>query len=420
VFDLDHWQEIWHTLKGNKVRTFLTAFGVFWGIFMLVVMLGSGNGLQNGVYREFTGIATNSFFVWTQRTSKPWKGLPAGRGFYMTNEDHAAIREQLPEARIVAPRNQLRGYGSANNVTRGARAGGFTVMGDYPEVMEVQAMRILEGRFVNHLDIEQRRKVAVIGRRIYDVLFERGEDPIGESIRINGVYFKVVGLFDSPRSGDQGDRDVQTIYLPFTTFQRAFNYGNVVGWFAITSQDDVPASTVERRVIALLKRRHRVAPDDERAFGHFNLEEEYQEIQGIFAGINGLIWIVGIGTLAAGVIGVSNIMLVVVRERTKEIGIRKSVGATPRSITVQVILEALILTAVAGYAGLMAGMWAIDLTNAVLQTSGAQPMMFHNPGVGLSTALQALAILVAAGILAGLIPAQRAVRVHPVEALRME
>jgi len=173
-------------------------------------------------------------------------------------------------------------------------------------------------------------------------------------------------------------------------------------------------------VIALLKRRHRVAPDDERAFGHFNLEEEYQEIQGIFAGINGLIWIVGIGTLAAGVIGVSNIMLVVVRERTKEIGIRKSVGATPRSITVQVILEALILTAVAGYAGLMAGMWAIDLTNAVLQTSGAQPMMFHNPGVGLSTALQALAILVAAGILAGLIPAQRAVRVHPVEALRME
>jgi putative ABC transport system permease protein len=420
IFDLDNWREIFDALRGNKLRTFLTAFGVFWGLFMLMVMLGSGNGLQNGVYQDFSGAATNSFFVWTERTSMPYRGLPPGRYFNLNNEDKPAIEQRVPDARIVCPRNQLGGFRGGNNVTRGTRAGAFSVMGDYSEIQYVQSIPIERGRFLNPFDLEERRKVAVIGSRVREVLFTAEEDPVGGHIRINGVYFKVVGVFRSNGSGDDAERETQTIYIPFTTFQTAFNYGDRVGWFAITSRDNVPASVVEEQVLALLKQRHRVAPDDERAFGHFNLEEEFNEIKGLFAGIRGLIWIVGIGTLAAGVIGVSNIMLIIVRERTNEIGIRRAVGASPFSIMSQVILEAIILTSVAGYLGLMAGMGLMDLVNSWMATSGVNASMFKDPGVQLENALQALSILILAGMLAGIIPARRAIRISPVAALRTE
>jgi putative ABC transport system permease protein len=420
LFDLDHWQEIYNALRGNKLRTFLTAFGVFWGLFMLMIMMGSGTGLENGSTRNFEDGATNSFFVWTQRTSKPYRGLPVGRHFSLNNGDRTAIVEQVPEARIVAARNQLGGWRGGNNVVRGVNAGAFSVMGDYPEIREIQSIRVTRGRFVNDLDIEERRKVAVIGTRVQEVLFERDEDPIGEHIRINGVYFKVVGLFESSQRGEEANRDASTIYTPFTTFQRAFNYGDRVNWFAITSRNEIPASVAEEKVLALLAQRHSVAPDDTRAFGHFNLEERYKQVQGLFLGIRALVWVVGIGTLAAGVIGVSNIMLVIVKERTNEIGIRRAVGATPRTIMVQVVLEAIILTSVAGYAGLIAGMGLVDLIGWVLVKYGIEPETFANPGVDLTTALQAFVILIVAGMLAGVIPAQRAVSVRPVEALRAE
>ena len=420
IFDLDNWQEIYNALRGNKVRTFLTAFGVFWGAFMLMVMLGSGAGLQNGVSQEFDGVATNSFFVWDQRTGLPYRGLPAGRTFDLDNQDTEAIRQMIPDARFICPRNQLGGYRGGNNVTRGTHSGAFSVMGDYPEIRAIKPMRINAGRFLNRLDLQERRKVAVIGTRVRDVLFERGEDPIGDNVRINGVYFKVVGVFSSSQTGDESEEDTQTIYVPFTTFQTAFNYGNRVGWFAITSHDDVPASHVEEKVLVLLKERHRVHPDDQRAFGHYNMEEEYDEIRALFGGIRLLIWVVGIGTLSAGVIGVSNIMLVIVRERTNEFGIRRAVGARPFSIIRHVVLEAIILTAVAGYAGLMAGMASIDGLAWFLNENGMNAEMFRNPGVDLDTAIQALVILVVAGTLAGVIPAQRAVRISPVEALRTE
>jgi putative ABC transport system permease protein len=418
LLDLDHWQEIRVALLRNRTRTALTAFGVFWGIFLLMVMLGSGSGLKKGVLMGFSDGATNSFFLWTQRTQKPYAGMPAGRGIRLTNADVEAIREKVPEAEVVAPRNQLRGFGGGNNVSRGRKTGAFSVMGDYPEIRRIQSLRIETGRFLNPIDVEESRKVAVIGTRVRELLFARGEEPIGDSIVIGGVYFQVVGVFTSPRTGDAAERDTQTIFVPFTTFQRAFNYGDRVGWMAIISRSDVPASVAEEKVLSLLRSRHKVAPDDLRAFGHFNLEEEYTKIQGLFSGIRLLVWIVGVGTLAAGVIGVSNIMLIIVRERTKEIGIRRALGAKPSAVVSQIVSESVILTSLAGYLGLIAGIALVVGIGKLLPPGGAG--MFLDPDVGVGEALQALAILVVAGVLAGLAPAQRALAVSPTVALRSE
>lgn len=420
MFDLDHWREILDTLGSNKLRTFLTAFGVFWGIFLLMIMLGSGAGLANGITDGFGDGATNTFFVWPRATSAPYKGLPPGRSFELDNGDTAALRGQIAEASVICPRNQLGGFSTGNNVVRGEKAGGFSVMGDHPEIRAIEAVRVLKGRFLNRLDLEERRKIAVIGSRVVELLFDPGEDPIGEHIRINGVYFKVVGTFRVTSQGDEADRDNQKIFIPFTTFQQAFNYGDRVGWFAITSVGGVPASVAEEKTIAVLKRRHDVAPEDDRAFGHFNLEEEYNKVQGLFAGIRLLIWIVGIGTLAAGVIGVSNIMLVIVRERTRELGIRRAIGATPLKIVAQIVTEAVLLTSVAGYAGLIAGIVLVDFIASALESSGANMEMFANPSVSLDSALKALLVLVIAGTAAGMLPARRAIRVSPVIALRAD
>jgi putative ABC transport system permease protein len=416
VIDRDHWREIYETLRGNKLRTFLTAFGVFWGIFMLMVMLGSGNGLSTGVLQDFGDGATNSLFVWAQTTSKPWRGMPSGRFVQLDTGDTEAIRRDVPEAAVVCPRNQLGGFRGGNNVTRGTKAGAFSVMGDLPEIAQVESVRLVEGRFLDPLDVAERRKVAVIGERVRELLFVRGETVVGEHIRINGVYFKVIGIF-KPRRSEGGDEDAnQTIFVPFSTFQSAFNYGHRVGWFAITARQGIPASVVEAKVLALLKERHRVAPDDSRAIGHFNLEEEYDQLQGLFGGIRALVWIVGIGTLAAGAIGVSNIMLVIVRERTNEIGIRRAVGATPFTIMSQIVFEALVLTSVAGYLGLFVGIAVIEILAALL--AGSAAWAFKDPQIPLSSAFATLAVLVASGIFAGLVPAARALKISTVEALR--
>ena len=421
MFDLDKWNEILLALTRNPLRTFLTALGVFWGIFMLVVMLGSGKGLENGVQTGFSGMATNSVFIWTQRTSKAYMGLPPGRSFNMDNDDFIALKQNLTEARIIAPRNQLGGYMGGNNVVRGIKTGAFSVMGDHPEIQNVESVWVLDGRFINQLDMQERRKVAVIGTKVRDILFEKGEEPIGQYIRISGVYFKVIGVFRTKQTGDRAERDTQKIYVPFSTFQAAFNYGNVVGWFAITSRSDVPVAVVEEKAIELLKKRHKVAPEDNRAFGHFNLQEEFNKIQGLFLGINALSWFVGTLTLLAGVIGVSNIMLVIVKERTKEIGIRRAIGAKPWSIVSQILSESIVLTSVAGFLGLFCGVLVLALVSSLLpEPGGGQEVMFLNPEVRFDTAVWALTIMVIAGALAGLIPARRAVGISTVDALRAE
>lgn len=419
MFDRDSWQEILSSIKKNKLRTALTAFGVFWGIFMLVIMLGSGNGLRNGVVGGFDGFATNSFFVWAQKTNKPYKGFQPGRRFNYNNEDTEAIKQNVPEAEYVCARNQLGGYRGGNNVTRGVKTGQFSVYGDFPEFNKIQPMKNLNGRFINNTDIEQKRKIAIIGDRVQEILFEKNEDPIGKYIRINGVYFQVVGTFKSRSSGGQGGEESQTVFVPFTTFQTAFNFGNLVGWYSITSKEGIPVELVESKVIELLKQRHNIAPDDELAIGHWNMGKEFSKINGLFTGIDILVWIVGIGTLIAGVIGVSNIMLIVVKERTKEIGVKRALGATPVLIVGQIILESVFLTSFAGYFGLLAGVGLLELINSAM---GANPDggMFKNPQVDFGIAITALTVLIICGALAGLIPASKAIQVKPIEALRYE
>ena len=423
MFDLDNWQEIGAALAKNRLRTFLTAFGVFWGIFLLVVLLGAGNGLQNGVMAGFGGSATNSFFAWGMRTSKPFAGLAAGREIRFTNSDWDEIRRRVPEAAVVAPRLQMGGFRGGANVRRGGETGAFSVMGDLPEIFTIQSQILDRGRLLNRIDVEEKRKVAVVGKRVVEVLFERGEDPIGQSIEINGVWFKVVGVFRTRQTGNDGEEDLQTIYVPFSTFQQAFNAVNEVHWFAVTAATGHPASQVEEKVLDILRTRHKVDPEDRRGIGHFNLEEEFGKIVGLFNGIGVLMWIIGLGTLTAGAIGVSNIMLIVIKERTKEIGIRRAIGATPWKVIRQIVLEAVFLTSVAGLLGLVAGVAVMEGVGALLAGRGGsdgEPSMFQNPGVTLPDALLALGVLIAAGTIAGLVPAQRAVAVQPVVALRSD
>ncbi|MEO8198270.1 MAG: ABC transporter permease [Thermoanaerobaculia bacterium] len=422
MFDLDHLQEIWTALSRNRLRTFLTAFGVFWGIFLLMLLLGSGNGLKNGIDAGFSGAATNSFFVWGMRTSKPFAGLLAGRSIEFTNADVEELRRQVPEAKVIAPRLQLGGFRGGATATRGIHTGAYTIMGDMPEIATIQSLAVTRGRFLNRLDIEEKRKVAVIGSRVLEVLFDKQEDPLGQGIRINGVEFQVIGLFRSRQSGNDGRQDAETIFVPFSTFQQAFNAMNEVQWMAVTSVDGVRASVAEKKVLDLLRARHKVSPQDNRGIGHFNLEEEYAKIQGLFTGIKFLMWIVGVGTLAAGAIGVSNIMLIIVRERTKELGLRRAIGATPWKVQGQIIFEAVLLTLGSGLLGLSAGVGVLELVSRLLPAAGAsgEPQMFQNPGVTLQVALQALAVLVVSGVLAGFAPARRAVSITPMAALRSD
>ncbi len=416
VLDFDTWQEIWATIRKNRLRTFLTALGVFWGMFMLLLMLGFGNGLQRGVTGNMSGFATNAVYVWGQRTSMPYEGLPPGREVDFTNDDIATI-ERIRGVEHVAPRVQLGGWRDDNNVTRGVKTGTFGVMGDYPQFEIIQPMRFERGRFLNHLDLTERRKVAVIGNGVQDVLFDKGEDPIGKHIKIHGVYFEVIGLFRPRKGGEDADRAGNTIHIPFTTFQQAFNFNNKVGWFAITADPDVSAALVEQRVRGSLAERHHVHPEDRQALGSFNAEKEFRKITTLFAGIRYFVWFVGLCTLLAGAIGVSNIMLIAVKERTKEIGVRKALGATPRSIIGLVLQESIVLTSLAGYLGLIAG---VGLLEGIGSLVGEGNEIFANPQIDIRVALFGTAVLIVAGAFAGIIPARHAARIHPVEALRAE
>jgi putative ABC transport system permease protein len=418
MFDLDRWQEIYHVLSKNVLRTILTAFGVFWGMFMLVILMGSGNGLQTGVMGSFGSFATNSFFMWGQSTSMPYQGFRKGQQVVFTNGDTEALKRELTSAVVIAPKRQLGGYRSSSYVTRGKNSGNsFGVSGDVPEIMTISPKKITAGRWINNKDLEDKRKVAVIGSRVRDVLFETNENPIGEYINISGIYFLVIGVHDLEFTSGHNERDLESIITPLTTFQRAFNQGERVGWYSIMAKPEFTAGEVEKEARAILKKRHNIHPEDPRAIGGWNADTEFQKISGLFSAINVLVWIVGIGTLLAGIIGVSNIMLIVVKERTKEIGIRKAIGATPFTIVSQIILEAIILTGIAGYLGLSAGVALLDLVNSMMGEGGG---MFRNPTIDLQTALIFLSIIVFSGGLAGIIPSTRAAAVNPIIALRSE
>ena len=416
MFDKDSWQEIFATIKKNKLRTFLTSLGVGWGIFMLVLMLGAGNGLKNGVMEDFNGIATNSFYVWAQQTSKPYKGMKPGRSFNFNNADALALTK-LKEFDIISPQVHLGRYGGPNTVIRGLKTGTYHIMGFYPILMGIQPLPVSAGRMMNELDIIEKRKICVIGKRVREELFTINEDPIGKYIRINGIYFKVVGCTEPTGSADRAREESEVISIPFTTFQNAFNYGDFVGNFGIRVAKNIPLEKAEALAVSFLKERHKIAPDDELAIGHWNMGVQFKKMNGLFDGINALVWFVGIGTLIAGVIGISNIMLIVVKERTREIGVKRALGATPGHVIRQIMLESVFLTLIAGYVGLLAGLLLLEGINTGL---GESVEMFKNPNVNLTVTLKALTVLVVSGAIAGFIPAFRAVSVNPVEALRAE
>ncbi|TGE14780.1 ABC transporter permease [Hymenobacter elongatus] len=413
MFDLDKWSEIWGTVRRHKLRTGLTAFGVFWGIFMLVVLLGAGKGFRNGVEKEFD-VAKNAVFVWTQRTSVPYAGLKVGRFIQFTNDDVATLLREVPEAAVVLPRSSLDG---TFTVQYGTKSSSFSVNGEYPGYPAVKALHLTGGRFINDIDIAERRKVAVIGDRVAEVLFGTSS-PLGKEIRIKGIYFRVVGLWKAEGKPENVQEDAQTIIIPLTALQVTFNQVNRVGYFAFIPKTGVPAALVETKVKQILARQHKVAPTDDRAFGSANVEEEYARVQGLFLGISGFSWLVSIGTILAGIIGVSNIMLIVVKERTKEIGIRKALGATPWSIISLIVQESIVITAAAGLLGLLFGTALMAGINALI--AGQNVGFFANPQVDVGVALTAVTLLVVAGAVAGLVPAAIAARVQPVVALKDE
>ncbi len=419
MLDRDLWQEVFHILKKNRMRTLLTGFGVFWGIFMLVIMLGAGKGLKNGVFYGLGDIALNSLFIWTNSTTIPYDGFDRGRYWNFTNEDTAALRNNIPEIEVVAPR--LNARGGDIEVSRNNRSDMFRVMGDTPEYLRIEPLTILSGRFINNRDLENKRKVIVIGQRVREVLFNSDEDPLGQYLKINGIYFQVTGVSKSRRAPNNGgDNQNKTIYMPFSTLQQTSNMGNIIGYYAVLAKPGIPTGQLEERLKKFLAKRHRISPEDNLAFGTDNVEEELRSINNLFTGISLLSWFVGTLTLLAGVIGTSNIMLVIVRERTREIGIQRALGATPVRIIRQIVTESIFLNTAAGYMGLLLSAGLLELTGFILRKAQMENVFFHNPEVDLNVALLALGILIVSGAVAGLLPARRAIAVKPIDALRTE
>jgi putative ABC transport system permease protein len=419
MFDVDLWSEIISALKKNRMRSFMTAFGVFWGIFMLIIMSGAGKALENGVLDGVRAFATNSAFFWTERTSVPYKGFQRGRNWNYENTDIQYLRDNVKEIEYLSPRlfgNRMPG----DNTVRGERTGSFNVYGDYPDYFKIDRWTLVKGRLINEIDMMKERKVCVIGERVVEVMFSKDENPIGQYLKVSGVYFQVVGVIHpETRINIGGGKKEETIIIPFSTMQTAYNYGDVVHFFSVTSQKGYKVSDLEEKLKKILKERHKIAPDDLQAVGSFNIEKEFIKFSALFFGIQVLTWIVGIGTLLAGVIGVSNIMLVIIKERTQEIGIQRAIGATPGIVIKHIVAESVFLTVMAGYIGLSLGVGVLELLNRILQSSGDK-VFFRNPEVNLTMALSALGVLVVAGIFAGLIPAKRAVSIKPIDALRDE
>lgn len=409
MLDVDTWQEILDTIRKNRLRTFLTGFSVAWGIFMLIVLLGSGEGLSHGIEHQFRDDAINSIWIFSGQTSVPHRGLQPGRTVQFTNADYDAIRSSVDGVEHITGRFYIRG---TLTVSYGREHGTFDVRCVHPGHRFLEKTIVTKGRFLDELDLREYRKTAVIGRAVEAALF-RGAPPLGKRIEINGVAFQVVGVFDDAGA----EQELEKIYLPITTAQRTFGGANRLAQIMLTTGDaSLPATErMSEEIRKGLATRHRFASEDERAVNVENNNEDYARFLGVMKGIRTFVWIIGVGTILAGVVGVSNVMMIAVRERTKEIGIRKALGATPWSIVRLVLQESVLITSVAGYVGLVAGIGLLELASTHLATD-----FFRDPSVDLRIAVQATAVLVTAGLIAGLIPARRAAAVRPIEALRDE
>lgn len=416
MFDLDKWQEIFETIAKNKVRTFATAFGVFWGILMLILLLGAGQGLQNGVQQSMLLDAVNSIWVIPTNTSMSYQGMPAGRQHPFSEEDLESVQDNIQGIDLLSPENWLSGDYLVRYKNRGTSFGVFGTYSDYFGIKASQKQAV--GRALNPLDDKEKRKVALIGDRVAESLFPEGVNPVGEEIIIKDIVFKVVGVFTFEASGNMDQ--AQRIYIPFPTFQQIFNPARQVNLFAVTTAQGTSGKELEENIVRLVKQRQTIHPEDNRAYWVHNQEEEHKQVLALFLGIKIFIWLVGLGTLTAGIVGVSNIMIIVVKERTKEIGIRKAIGAKPWSIVSLILQESIFITAVAGYLGLFLGVLLLESVNYLMQSMGADIEFFSKPEVNFQVAIASLAILIFSGAIAGLVPALKAARVKPVEALNAD
>jgi putative ABC transport system permease protein len=411
--DLDTYREILDTLTRNKTRSFLTGFGVFWGVFMLVALIGGGKGLKQLLQSNFAGFATNSGIVWAQPTIKPYKGLRKGRPWSMVYKDVERLRQQVPELSTVTP--MLSHFGA--QVVFSDKKSNCNVKGLMPEYQKVEAPQLFYGRFINRMDMSQYRKVCVLGKKIYKTLFPGGGDPCGQMVRLDSTYYSVIGVdYNGGNMNINGSAE-ESVVIPITLMQKEYNLGDTVHLVCVTAKPGVKISQITPKMREVVARAHLVDPTDEKGVMVFNTEVLFGMLDSLFSGVNFLVWLVGIGTLFAGAIGVSNIMMVTVRERTTEIGIRRAIGATPRNILGQIISESVILTAVAGMSGILFAVVILQMLEIGNTTDGIVAAHFQ---VGFWTAVGAVVLLSVLGVLAGLAPAARAMSIKPVDAMRDE
>lgn len=417
LLDRDLWREIFNTLGKNMFRTFLTMLGVILAMIILMLLLGSSNGLSNGFDKIFEGTASNSLFVWSQRTSEPYKGFERGRRIQFKLDDARIIKEQIPEIEVMAPRIELGSHNGISTVYRKGLTSGSTVYGDYPVIDEIMKKKLVEGRFLNQTDIQDSKKVCVIGEETYKLLFEKNEEAIGESVRINGVFFNIVGIY-KPNQNIRIDGE-NSVYIPFSTFQKAFGSADRMGWMAISVQADTKVPIVESKIKKLLKAKYNIHPDDPRAIGSVDLSEIFNGISAFTMVLKGFSFFIGIFTLLAGVIAISNILLITVKERTKEIGIRRALGATPKVVKRQIVMESIVLTAFAGLIGFAIAVGVLGVADMLLRQGGGD-IPITNPMVSVPQFLFSFVLMVGLSVLIGLIPANRAIKIKPIEALREE
>jgi putative ABC transport system permease protein len=418
IFDKDTWQEIFGSIQKNRTRTIITMIGVLWGIFIYITLAGSSKGLDNGFERAFQSIASNSIFVWAQYTSLPYAGYKSERSIQLRLGDAEILKKRVADIKFIAPRNVAGVFGSAGgNIVRGNKTGTYAIYGEFPEYIKIATSKIYDGgRFINESDILEERKVCVIGERTQQELFDEDEDPIGKFISINKLNFRVVGVHKFVQGGGFGDDG--DIYIPFATFKKIFNTGDKVNFFMIAADENANGLKVEKEIKSTLKQIHDIHPDDERAIGGFNLGEIFKKTMNFANGLTFLSLVVGIATILAGVIGIGNILLISVKERTKEIGIRRALGATPSEVRAQIILESVFLTTLAGVIGIILGSFVLFGINAA--TLDMTDFPYTNPTVPIPYVLGALSFMIILGTLIGIIPAQRAVSIKPIDALREE
>lgn len=410
LFESDTWKEVYDSLTKNKVRTVITMIGVWWGILLLIALLGAARGMENSFNRIFGDFATNSVFIWGQNTSIPFKGFQEGKMVRLKLSHVHKIKENIEGVELVVPRSRSQAL-----VVRNFLSGRYGVNGDYPLLDQIQKKKMLRGRFINQNDINSKRKAAVISEDVYKQLFDKNENPIGRYIQVNSMNFTVIGVFQN-ENVDMGPSS--DIHIPFTTFQQIYNRGDRIGWMVVTGKPEYNIKQIEEDIKLLLRNLNKIHPRDKRALGSFNLGKEFAKITGFLKGMQFLTWFVGIATLIAGVFAIGNILLITVKERTKEIGIRRALGATPFEIKRQIVVEAVFLTLLSGILGIITGGWILIVIDKVWGQGDDATLV--NASVSIAVVFVALALLVLLGALIGLIPAFKATRVKPIEALREE